>query len=1021
MLQLYIKDEELKPIKCPKKTYRKKLESKWIEPISKERFDTNFETINKTIINPSTSLRRNIKEFNNPTPSPKFEYTYDKNKDEATLNKQLKLEDHLSNDLRNRIRSFVIEFYDVFWEEGLGTPIRGYEMIIDTGKHKPICVPQPHYGLHESPIMQESIDNLLKLKFIKPDLTSPWGFRITLAPKPHQEDITNIDEFIWRFCINYIYLNRITRPASYPIPRCDDAVMYGFGTATFFILMDAHSGYHQVALSPESMLKTAFFAPHGRKYVYVVMPFGLRNAPAIFVMMMHDLKALWTKLCEKEGITPSENEGTTIIIDDIFLYAISEDNAFIILRCIALIARKYHLTMKLKKCQWFPKEVEFVGVDISVKGNSPARSKFQYLQVWKTPKSPREIMSFIGFGMFYCRWIPYFELLVSPLRQVIKQFKIDHIFKEGQFNSEALKSYNTIKAKILAKPILQRANIRFRMYLKTDFSSLSLGFALCQPNDDPESVNAMNEEIAGGPCRFDTKLKGLRLRPIAFGSRRTIGNERHFHSYPGEALCASLAIIKNRHFLWGKEFTLITNCRALLWIMNYKGHNHAVKRLQLELIGYYFTICHRPGRMMEDANFLSRLNQDTSIDPLLQDYLSFSRQIYSENKPSSEELSYDNMPGRRKKRTFEPSQHQSDINFASLDFQHSSYHEIQMPNIDNNHVLTLQNVPIQYSDIQPKEASSSKTSYNHYCVSSAAALQFSTWCFIEPKFGHWLNIAKSNAIPFICTLAIESNQSCRDTLQHIHKVPFIKSNIHEAVQFISQKSFTYQIQGYHSIFDRETIVKSINNSLAANLQLINLLHQKCQLKLALFEFHHDVPASVLFKFKSNLHQQGWTVNTEILKFSEFSDKISGSITLITAIHRGFTSHHPLYIFRITRPPLVLIAIASNILTKFNLEQHAIPNLDNLFDLQIINDRKFRQASVSAIIKPKNKRQYNLKKDIKFMIPHYQLHYPLQTLMASLINSLGSSSEIITHKKHFVAAFLHMNTYHVSATMSISLI
>jgi hypothetical protein len=62
--------------------------------------------------------------------------------------------------------------------------IKGYEMVIDTGNHRPICVPQPHYGLHESPIMQESIDLLLKQGFIKPDLTSPWGFRITLAPKP---------------------------------------------------------------------------------------------------------------------------------------------------------------------------------------------------------------------------------------------------------------------------------------------------------------------------------------------------------------------------------------------------------------------------------------------------------------------------------------------------------------------------------------------------------------------------------------------------------------------------------------------------------------------------------------------------------------------------------------------------------------------------------------------------------------------------------------------------------------------
>jgi hypothetical protein len=113
-----------------------------------------------------------------------------------------------------------------------------------------------------------------------------------LAPKPHQESVTDINDYVWRFCVNYIMLNMITRPAEYPIPRCDDAVMYGFGDAMFFILLDAYSGYHQVSLEAASMLKTAFFAPHGRKYCWVVMPFGLRNCPVIFIVMMHDLQEL---------------------------------------------------------------------------------------------------------------------------------------------------------------------------------------------------------------------------------------------------------------------------------------------------------------------------------------------------------------------------------------------------------------------------------------------------------------------------------------------------------------------------------------------------------------------------------------------------------------------------------------------------------------------------------------------------------------------------------------------------------
>ena len=122
-------------------------------------------------------------------------------------------------------------------------------------------------------------------------------------------------------------------------------------------------------------------------------------------------------------------------------------------------------------------------------------------------------MSFIGFGMFYSRWIPYFEIKVTPLRAIIKKYTIDHEFSQGDFTADTLKAYTTIKNSILSKPILQRADIDLRMYLKTDFSSKSLGFALCQPARDAASLKAMHDEINGGECKFDLTLKGLHLLP----------------------------------------------------------------------------------------------------------------------------------------------------------------------------------------------------------------------------------------------------------------------------------------------------------------------------------------------------------------------------------------------------------------------------------------------------------------------------------------------------------------------------
>ena len=109
--------------------------------------------------------------------------------------------------------------------------------------------------------------------------------------------------------------------------------------------------------------------------------------------------------------------------------------------------------------------------------------------------------------------------------------------------------------------------------------------------------------------------------------------------------------------------------------MKYDSHNHTVKRLQLEMTGYYYTVAHRPGRMMEDANFLSRLNEETHCDPLIKDYMSFAREVYTDNKPPDGELQASNMPSRRsaKKKENIASTSLAILQYQDSDFEHP-YH-----------------------------------------------------------------------------------------------------------------------------------------------------------------------------------------------------------------------------------------------------------------------------------------------------------------------------------------------------------
>ena len=121
---------------------------------------------------------------------------------------------------------------------------------------------------------------------------------IVLAPKPHQEHVQNIEDFVWRMCVSYRGLNRVTLPFAYPIPRCDDAIAaFNVGGSNIYIItVDAKQGYYHVAVKKGDQEKLAFFAPNNRKYTFKVMPFGPTSAPAYYTCMMQELQVQWHAL-----------------------------------------------------------------------------------------------------------------------------------------------------------------------------------------------------------------------------------------------------------------------------------------------------------------------------------------------------------------------------------------------------------------------------------------------------------------------------------------------------------------------------------------------------------------------------------------------------------------------------------------------------------------------------------------------------------------------------------------------------
>jgi hypothetical protein len=113
------------------------------------------------------------------------------------------------------------------------------------------------------------IQVLLDNGWIRP-CYGPWGSLIVLATKPHQEQVTDVNDFVWRMCVSYRRLNQVTLPFEYPIPCCDDAID-NFGDSNgrlYFISLDNKTGDHQISVRYADQSKLAFFGPDGKKIYF---------------------------------------------------------------------------------------------------------------------------------------------------------------------------------------------------------------------------------------------------------------------------------------------------------------------------------------------------------------------------------------------------------------------------------------------------------------------------------------------------------------------------------------------------------------------------------------------------------------------------------------------------------------------------------------------------------------------------------------------------------------------------------
>jgi hypothetical protein len=244
--------------------------------------------------------------------------------------------------------------------------------------------------------LKTQLQDLLEKGFIRPS-SLPWGCPAIFVKKKDQT---------LRMCVDYRPLNEVTIKNKYPLPRID-ILFDQLTVAQVFSKIDLRSSYHQIHIRPEDIPKTAFTTRYGL-FEYLVMSFGLTNAPAHFTYLMN--LVFMSEL----------HKFVVVFIDNILIYSKNEEEHAKHLRIVLTRLREHRLYAKFSKCAFWLEEIQFLGHVLSAKGIVVDPSKVKDVLEWNSPTTMHQVRSFLGLAGYYRRFIPDFSKIVKPITGLLK-------------------------------------------------------------------------------------------------------------------------------------------------------------------------------------------------------------------------------------------------------------------------------------------------------------------------------------------------------------------------------------------------------------------------------------------------------------------------------------------------------------------------------------------------------------------------------------------------------------------------
>ncbi|GJZ34486.1 reverse transcriptase [Tanacetum coccineum] len=261
----------------------------------------------------------------------------------------------------------------------------------------------------------------------------------------------------------------------YPLPRIDDLFDQLQG-AKFFSKIDLRPGYHPLRVKEQGVAKTAFHTRYGH-YEFLVMLFGLTNAPTVFMDLMN---RVFHEYLEKKFI---------VFIDDILVYSKIMEEHENHLRIVFEILRQKKIYTKILKCDFWLGQVAFLGHIVSANGTTMDPAKVEAITKWPIPTTETEVRCFLGLAGYYRRFVEGFSLLALLLTKLMRKGE------KFVWNEEREKSFEELKRRLVSSPVLTLPSRTGGYQIYSDTSKKGLGCVLMQHNSGVMACLKIQREI----------------------------------------------------------------------------------------------------------------------------------------------------------------------------------------------------------------------------------------------------------------------------------------------------------------------------------------------------------------------------------------------------------------------------------------------------------------------------------------------------------------------------------------------